>query len=238
MKNNNTIYHYCSVETFMSIIENRSIRLSDLNKTNDYMEKKWANNLITEVLKEQLKKFGIALDLEKNYMYNEKSENHLQYYKNTLKDELYDQNLILISCFSNQEDKLSQWRAYGQDGTGVAIGFNYNKIKMLSGRNEYNGKKIVVTKVIYDETEQKKKLGKVIERGILRMKNYHKIDHFTDDFNVYLDEEFDGFCEVLMDDIRWVGCTIKNPAFSEEEEVRIIFDPSLSRISDDYGLYI
>lgn len=30
------IYHYCSLETFVQIIKNKTIRLSDLNKTNDY----------------------------------------------------------------------------------------------------------------------------------------------------------------------------------------------------------
>ena len=35
------IYHYCSLDTFAQIIKNKTIRLSDLNKTNDYMEKKW-----------------------------------------------------------------------------------------------------------------------------------------------------------------------------------------------------
>ncbi|GMQ62471.1 hypothetical protein [Vallitalea maricola] len=40
-----TVYHYCSVDTFFSIIQNKTIRLSDLNKTNDYMEKRWVSNL-------------------------------------------------------------------------------------------------------------------------------------------------------------------------------------------------
>ena len=35
-----TIYHYCSIDTFFSIIQNKTLRLSDLNKTNDSMEKR------------------------------------------------------------------------------------------------------------------------------------------------------------------------------------------------------
>lgn len=41
---------------------------------------------------------------------------------------------ILITCFSKQEDKLSQWRTYGQDGYGVAIGFDLNKIMLLQDK--------------------------------------------------------------------------------------------------------
>lgn len=33
----NLIYHYCSMNTFMEIIKNKTIRLSDLNKANNYM---------------------------------------------------------------------------------------------------------------------------------------------------------------------------------------------------------
>jgi hypothetical protein len=35
-----TVYHYCSLETFLNIINNKTIRLSDINKSNDYLETK------------------------------------------------------------------------------------------------------------------------------------------------------------------------------------------------------
>lgn len=34
------LYNYCSNETFLSIITNRVIRLSDIGKSNDYKEVK------------------------------------------------------------------------------------------------------------------------------------------------------------------------------------------------------
>lgn len=51
-----SIYHYCSLETFSQIVKNKTIRLSDLNKTNDYMEKKWGKDLLYGVLCDELKK--------------------------------------------------------------------------------------------------------------------------------------------------------------------------------------
>lgn len=33
------VYHYCSVETFYQIITNHTLRLSDIEKSNDFMEK-------------------------------------------------------------------------------------------------------------------------------------------------------------------------------------------------------
>lgn len=35
------VYHYCSVNTFYAIISNRTIRLSDVSKSNDLLEILW-----------------------------------------------------------------------------------------------------------------------------------------------------------------------------------------------------
>ena len=38
-----------------------------------------------------------------------------------------------VTCFSEDEDSLSQWRAYGSDGTGFALGFAPSELAMLQG---------------------------------------------------------------------------------------------------------
>ena len=53
------LYHYCSLETFISIISNKCLRLSDLSKSNDYMERKWIINIIEEALNKSFKDEGI-----------------------------------------------------------------------------------------------------------------------------------------------------------------------------------
>lgn len=35
------LYHYCSLETFQNIVENKSIWLSDVQKSNDSKELEW-----------------------------------------------------------------------------------------------------------------------------------------------------------------------------------------------------
>ena len=41
MRESNTeaVYHYCSVETFLKIIQRKTLRLSDIGKSNDYEER-------------------------------------------------------------------------------------------------------------------------------------------------------------------------------------------------------
>lgn len=225
MANLNTVYHYCSIETFMAIIQYKTLRLSDLNKTNDYMEKRWANQFIESVLKDNLKEEGIKIDLEENYWYEDGVNNHLQYYKKNVKRVLNDKSPVLITCFSQDKDKLSQWRGYGDDGRGVAIGFNYKKIKQL----QKNSKLINVDNIIYSEKKQKKELGEVINSVIMYVKNMHENDSFrvSDDFNEYFTNEFDVFCEVFQTSLDQISCFIKNPAFSEEREVRVVYKPGL-----------
>lgn len=55
-----TLYHYCSLDTFYNIVKNKSICLSDLSKTNDSQELIWLKNDICEkllpMIKEEQKK--------------------------------------------------------------------------------------------------------------------------------------------------------------------------------------
>lgn len=233
MSNLDTIYHYCSIDTFMAVIENKCLRLSDLNKTNDYMEKKWAARFIESVLREELNKFDININLTEDYWYEDGVNNHLQYFDKAIKNVLYNNNPILITCFSKEYDLLSQWRAYGQDGEGIAIGFNYKELKALNrstANMEFSIKKnISIEEVIYKDKKQKEKLSALIQGCIMYIQNMFEDEPIKiyDDFSEYFTEEFDTFCDKLIEYLGNIGCVIKNPAFSQENEVRIIYDPEL-----------
>ena len=41
-------------------------------------------------------------------------------------------------CFSESSDLLSQWRAYGNDGQGVAIGFNAKLLSKIDDMYSYD----------------------------------------------------------------------------------------------------
>ena len=50
-----------------------------------------------------------------------------------------------VCCFSEEKDLLSQWRGYGSDGNGIAIGFNAQLLRKL----DINGSRYKFIKVIY-----------------------------------------------------------------------------------------
>ena len=65
------IYHYCTMDTFVSIIKNQTIRLSDITKSNDSMELLWVEKYIREIFNEAFDKDeGLARD-DKKEMYLE-----------------------------------------------------------------------------------------------------------------------------------------------------------------------
>lgn len=218
------LYHYCNLETFIAIISNKCLRLSDLSKSNDYMERKWIMNVVEEALEKQFKNEGITINLREEYWYADSVNNHITYLLDMLK--FYVERSSYIICFSRNGDLLSQWRAYGDNGRGVAIGFD---IKLLNKVDNHKND-IYIEDVLYDRAEQIKCIQVATTEALIYMRNLFNEDmvKVSDDFNEYFIEEFDAFCEVICDELAIMSCHMKNPAFKEEDEVRIFYAPVMT----------
>lgn len=123
------------------------------------------------------------------------------------------QYLRLASCLSKDGDVLSQWRAYGNDGNGYCIGFSANELTKMPIR---------ILNVIYDEEEQK---------NIIRdfVKTIYSVEKETN--REYADEFLDTCLTFAINLSRF-----KNPAFSEELEVRLIHILTLD-LNSEYPKY-
>lgn len=189
------LYHYCSPETFLIICTTKRLRFSDLFSMNDFMEVHWgyhvweqaAGSLIDEVGKDFLDAIDAVI--------------HVSGVK----------ALALASCMSRKGDVLSQWRAYGTDGTGYAIGFRAVDLVQMP---------VQPLRVEYNFENQVKKLQTFI-RAI------HAVELEED---VKQGPDFMHACARLAFDLS----SFKNPAFAEEDEVRLIhmlnFEPSNSSL--------
>lgn len=219
------VYHYCSIETFFAIITNKCLRLSDLNKTNDYMEKKWTLKLIDSVLMESLKDWKINIDIKEEFWYPEGAKSHFDFFRMSVEEYLNESNPVLITCFSKDKDLLSQWRAYGDDGSGVAIGFDLNILEyLLKSRQE-----VSLDDVSYDLEEQQILIELAIKYSLMYMMDGVKLNNISEEIlKEYFDEEFETMCEILRENLKNTCCFIKNPAFREEQEVRIVYHPGLN----------
>lgn len=106
------LYHYCSLETFKSIIENKTLRLSNVLKSNDSEEFKYFDNVFKNALKNV--KIGVK---KRKYFENEWIKRKAEF-------------MPLVLCLSSKNDQLSQWRGYADDGRGIALGFDFEKYKI------------------------------------------------------------------------------------------------------------
>lgn len=225
-----TIYHYCSPEVFDLVMRNKTLRLSDLDKTNDYLEKEWGGRLIEKVLNDELQRDSIQIDLRKQYWYSDECQNHIEYLKKSFL--YYRKKQSLISCLSYEGDDLGQWRGYGQDGHGLAIGFDYRKMSRLLNLSD----KVEMKEVIYKSEKQQRELAnRAIKPALDYMRTMFEnyILRNTDDYNEFFEEEFDTFTEVVVEELAKVVSYIKNPAFEAEKEVRIIYHTNIGNYEDD-----
>ena len=128
--------------------------------------------------------------------------------------------LIVASCFSLNGDVLSQWRAYSDDGKGYAIGFKAADIIKLPVRP---------LKILYDRNQQIKEAETVIKTIFEAEKQTGK----------KYGNEFNTFSYLFGFDLS----SFKNPAYSEEQEIRLIhlldFKPSnkFLKLEDAGGIY-
>lgn len=112
------IYHYCNQDVFEKITETKIIWLSDITKMNDESEYKNGFQIIRDILRDYS-------DIDQRIV----TELGPGKINNGIK--------ILIACFSNNGDLLSQWREYADDSKGFSIGFDLEMIKQHNMFNRY-----------------------------------------------------------------------------------------------------
>jgi hypothetical protein len=155
-----TIYHYCGIQPFLSILEAKTLWLSDLFQTNDAREG------------------GEIIDVVCDFFTEQKiSDAVINQWKNDFKN-FHDYSQAFGFFMSENGDLLSQWRGYAQDGIGFAVGFNKNKLQGLvkSSNSKAEGAVILqLEKVEYERSNQKAQIQDIaqhipelIENGALR----------------------------------------------------------------------
>ncbi|GKV79975.1 DUF2971 domain-containing protein [Pectobacterium versatile] len=184
------IYHYCSPETFQKIIENKTLWLSATNNMNDFAEGKWVENALGRVL---------------NKIVNEGNKEWCDELWNTV---ISNNQPTYVACFSKDGDSLSQWRAYAQDGEGLAIGFDEDKLGIGTGMPVWHASDI----------NHSIKLNEI---------NYIDVHELEREISSFINSNRDTYNTVNIFDLSLkisnLAITVKNPAFEEEKEKRIIY---------------
>lgn len=191
-------FHYTDIHGLLGILGSSSLRMCSYRTMNDSMELKWSIRKKLDAIKKE-----VSVPLQYDFLTEIESS------LNSVPLHAY------LTCFSSEKDLLSQWRAYGDDGKGVAIGFDLKathfdhrapsiepyQSDMLAGYFD----------VLYDSESLQVGINAYIELfskyiDILKQEPSKKKE-FADQIAVYM----------LQGSVAH-----KNPAFKEEKECRII----------------
>lgn len=220
-KNNNTLYHYCSLDTFLKIIKSSSIWLSDIQKSNDTKELVWFRQKYYEFI---LDKYNNCSDVTEKTIceiilsmaVSDGFENCPEWllpvtrtYCQKIASTFFSLRTYAF-CLSELPDSLGQWRGYAQDGKGVAIGFSKEYLNALNGY----GLRCPKYNFLLGNISYKKDLTSLFNK-IFELHDKSKPDEFL--------------MHTLMD-ITHAAALFKHPSFKEEKEWRIIYS------MDDFGI--
>jgi Protein of unknown function (DUF2971) len=193
------LHYYCSGSTLLSVLKKREFWLTALTLSNDLMEGRWAISRYLDLFEADDRRGRIGA--------------------RSAMEMAADSRVALGMCFSEERDLLSQWRGYAQGGRGVCISFKVSYLQAAVERVQKEVPKLQLVRVEYlpylkGETAKSfhEEFGSQIEQArrgsdgdfITMGKNYEHGGHDRETATV---SRF--FC-------------IKNPAFSEEREWRLL----------------
>jgi hypothetical protein len=135
------LYHYTDAKGLIGVIESRQLWASNVMHLNDASEFVQAVRIMRAEIAQRLRDDPSGLDPEWCGLLSEmESEDDESYYRTSRP---------FVASFSENEDQLSQWRAYCPNGNGFAIGFSYSDLAYLM---KITGFRLV--KCVYGPDEQ------------------------------------------------------------------------------------
>ena len=142
------LYHYCSTPVGLAILQTRTFRLSALSAANDSLEGRVLGRVFTRMLDETdlpTEVVDVVSVIVEGYA---------------------DSTEGFALCLSERGDLLSQWRAYAQDGSGVALGFSSDWLLKDFGEVNFGSQFFELTKVEYGEAGLLQTLKPLVDKLI------------------------------------------------------------------------
>jgi hypothetical protein len=207
-----TLYHYTNVIGLRGIFESESVWFTDFRNLNDPSEIIHGIDMCHDVIRNFKTgadgRAALFLDCLADMMSPANFSRALEYF---------------IGSFSRARDDLGQWRAYADNGRGVAIGFAPHLFGIENSTSQKPDETAFVSPVIYD-------VGKVCDRHADAIQ--HAVEIFLDAANTHREllanrdigiPFMQDFARaVIASPLIWNCLTSKHPAYAHEQEVRLI----------------
>ena len=198
-----TLYHYTSIESLYHILgvedDEITMRATHANFMNDPDEFEYADSIIKESLNEFEKQNNLTEEKSKSLSGKHGLVNTI----GKIGGDPY------ILSFSEHSNDLTMWRAYGKDGNGVSIGFDFTMLQEYE--NQKNIENTQLVKCIYDK--------EIIINNMIESwkKEYHSISIENNGNSTGIGfNDFDIFFSMLE-----YGFSFKNEYYRAEKEWRL-----------------
>lgn len=215
------LYHYCSIDTFMKIIENKTIRLSNIFKMNDYSEVMHVLEFLPSALNEEYGKDPFVFNYKGTA--NEKAFDQIvSDIKKNINEVKY---LSYVACFSDSENDLAHWNRYGDDGKGVAIGYDGEILFDIAKQCS-----VEMTNVIYSVEEHKEYIKATIVprifEAIKNSGNNGNVKHGNWSYDdMILTCSLSGISAILLSAVKY-----KHEAYKDEKEWRLYLNSQITQL--------
>jgi hypothetical protein len=217
---NGVLYHYTSVEGLEGIVRSNQLWATAASHLNDSSEIEYGSELVRRVLREWFRNRRADNSLAERIW-----SSVLNIFQNPV-SRFARNSTVYVSCFCEKDNLLSQWRAYGQRG-GYSLQFLAADGAFPRVRPVHNFYSSRLVKVTYDSDRQ---LG-ILNELILALNTSLNTPDVTQGFSQYAaDDQHNtiqvwllAIHELILEEI----AAFKNPAFSVEEEWRLVVRPRI-----------
>jgi len=149
------LYHYTAADGLLGMLQSHQIWATNVRFMNDRSELDYGINLVCRVFEED--EFVGKLPPKDKPAFTK--------IKKTIRlmlDDVEKNTTHFAICFCEKENLLSQWRGYGQSGSGFALGFETERLNEFvaepcpdSNIRPERSVPVILRRVIYDEYAQK-----------------------------------------------------------------------------------
>ena len=206
------LYHYTDAAGLEGIVKTQQVWSTDFTHLNDPSELTYGMAIASELLSE----IGQA------------SDSRTRIFCDMVNDLFTHKNMrgafgFFVSSFSQERDDLGQWRAYGDNGRGFALGLSPQVFRIEQKADRKPHENVFVVPVVYDRHAARRHHMPAIEQAVRIVgKTVEQASDLMQDSNVgmpFLDEMAKALiaAQLIINSL-----TIKHEAYQHEREVRLI----------------
>jgi len=200
------LYHYTSLEAFVSIIESGALWATHIRYLNDTSEQRLAWGLIRERMRSL------------RGMSDETRNENIEFYCKTLESPPHE-DFFIASFSCDGGDRLSQWRGYKAD---IAIGFDPVQLDTVCANFWEGHREVRIRKVNYVESSATPRSNELIDN----QRSGHMVTILGEEgFDVAYTRMWSRFATMM-----------KHQGFKEEEEWRVIIYDDAGRLEPSFSV--